>query len=88
MQRRKSLTDVLPASPPTRRARRFSWAGVKQKVLDAAIGGSSADADSWDLSALPANFYEIEGVRDARGNELPLSQYQGKATLVLNVASF
>lgn len=66
----------------------MSWAGLKQKVMSAAIGGSSADAESWNLDELPANFFEIDSVEDAKGNPLPLSQYQGKAALVLNVASF
>ena len=61
---------------------------MKQKVMSAAIGGSSADAESWNLDELPANFFEIDSVEDAKGNPLPLSQYQGKAALVLNVASF
>lgn len=80
------LSDRLPESPP-RSARRFSWAGVKQKVLSAAIGGSSADADGWSLEALPASFFNLEA-KDAHGTAVPFSQFCGKTTLVLNVASF
>ena len=89
-QRRKSLQDVQQEGgiSPTTRVKRMSWAGLKQKVMSAAIGGSSADAESWNLDELPANFFEIDSVEDAKGNPLPLSQYQGKAALVLNVASF
>ena len=89
-QRRKSLQDVQQEGgiSPTTRVKRMSWAGLKQKVMSAAIGGSSADAESWNLDELPANFFEIDSVEDAKGSPLPLSQYQGKAALVLNVASF
>ena len=60
---------------------------MKQRVLTAAVGGSNADSDSWNLDELPANFFDLTAT-DAKGAELPLSTFQDRPCLVLNVASF
>ena len=83
---RRSLSDSLEERPLTARSR-FSWAGIKQRLQSAAIGGSSADADSWTLEELPANFFGLEA-HDAKGAAYPLSQHAGQVVLVANVASF
>ena len=83
----KRLQDGLTESPPKQSARKFSWAGVKQRMMSAAIGGSNADVDNWNLDELPANFFDLSAI-DAKGSSLPLTTFQGHVCLVLNVASF
>jgi len=82
----RSLADTLPDSPQ-RSARRFSWAGLKQAALSAAVGGSAADVDSWDVASLPANFFDLTAA-DAKGAALPFEEFRGQVMLVCNVASF
>ena len=86
-ERRKSLADLLPDSPPKSARSKFSWAGLKQRVMSAAIGGSAADVDAWNIEDLPANFFDLSA-QDAKGADLPLAEFRGSATLCLNVASF
>jgi len=63
------------------------WSSLKSRMLSSAIGGSAADALAWDVSALPANFFDLQAA-DAKGAALPLSTFRGQAALVVNVASF
>ena len=59
---------MIPEDSPSRKSSpsKFSFAGLKQRALGAAIGGSSADAADWDLSDLPASFFDLEA-QDAKG---------------------
>ena len=91
-----SLKDVLatdmPESPEARNSarqklRKFSLAGMANTIMSKMIGGSSDDAVGWDLTELPACFYDIP-CADAKGNAFELSSLAGSVTLVVNVASF
>ena len=86
LERRKSLSEILPPSPSARAARKFSWAGIKQRVISAAVGGSSADAENWSLDELPASFFDL-AADDAKGASLPFSTFTDNVCLVCNVAS-
>ena len=91
-QRRYSVGNLQESLPPVdssspRSASKLSWAGLKQSVVSAALGGSSADADAWDTADLPANFFDLSA-KDASGEALPFRDLFGKAALVVNVASF
>jgi hypothetical protein len=55
-------------------------------VLSSAIGGSAADSAEWELSELPASFFDLAAA-DAKGAALDFSQFQGRPVLVVNVAS-
>ena len=87
-QRRASLSDVLEQRPSTPRTRsKFSWAGLKQRVMSAAVGGSAADAEDWKLDELPASFYDLHA-EDAKGAPVSMQTFENQVCLVVNVASF
>ena len=87
-ERRASLSDVLPRPSTPRGGRsRFSWAGLKQRALSAAVGGSSADAADWKLDELPASFFELHA-EDAKGAPVSMSTFSNQVCVVVNVASF
>ena len=85
LERAATLSDVLEPSPP-KSSRRYSWAGLKSRVLTAAIGGSAADAADWSLADLPASFFDL-AASDAKGAPMPLSSFRGQVCLVTNVAT-
>ena len=87
-ERRFSVGSLpVPDRPTTPRTSRFSWAGIKQSMTAVAIGGSSADAESWNTDDLPENFFDLH-CKTADGAEYPLAPLFGRAVLVVNVASF
>lgn len=79
----------LEASPHPRTPKRRSsvWNILKDRISEAVIGGSAADAETWDVSVLPRNFFELE-CRDARGESCPFAALRGKVSIVCNVASY